>query len=223
MRAQHSRQPRCAPRALRQWAKGRHTEDHLLSKERANTRLTARVRTCGDRDTRFWLVAATPDATVEILDRLDHLARTRRLPNSLRSTCSTSSRSIRAAAMRSLDVLTLDARDYCDRGSHEPAAGRCAWSLAGSSWRHDRSHLTHQALRRDSRGRRPQLHRPPGDRHRRSPVRVRRSSIGTHAEGSATLICSSARLVRTTQSRLIGLSSEPVPELPAHRHSGSEQ
>ena len=53
----------------------------VLSKERANTRLTARVRTCGDCDTRFWLVAATPDATVEILDRLDHLARTRRLPN----------------------------------------------------------------------------------------------------------------------------------------------
>ena len=49
----------------------------MLSKERANTRLTARVRTCGDRDTRFWLVAATPDATVEILDRLDHLARTK--------------------------------------------------------------------------------------------------------------------------------------------------
>ena len=64
------------------------------------------------------------------------------------------------------DVLTLDARDYCDRSSHEPAAGRCAWSLAGSSWRHDRSHLTHQALRRDGRGRRSQLRRPPGGRDR---------------------------------------------------------
>src|SRR4029450_21992 len=77
----------------------------VLSKERANTRLTARVRPCGDRDTRFWLVAATPDATVEILDRLDHLARTRRLPNSLRSPCSTSSRSVGAAAMGSLEVF----------------------------------------------------------------------------------------------------------------------
>ena len=50
-------------------------------------------------------------------------------------------------------TLTLDVRDCCDRSSHEPAAGRCAWSLAGSSWRHDRSHLTHEALRRDARGR----------------------------------------------------------------------
>jgi AcrR family transcriptional regulator len=55
------------------------------------------------------------------------------------------------AYLRSLDVLTLDARDYCDRRSREPATGRCAWSLAGSSWRHDRSHLTHEALRRDGR------------------------------------------------------------------------